>query len=101
MVGKNAYFFIFSLFLHYSCNKTNNYKIICFYDNRARGHSADYQQNNYVPGLCTHLVYGFAKISKSPKSGSYELVPESKTDISDGYQEVIKAVFTHRNYTSK
>jgi len=68
---------------------------VCYYTNWAqyRRGIGNYVPRDYENGLCTHIIYSFAKIEEHV-GGDFHLAPYEWNDISMGYPEVRHFIFS-------
>ena len=75
----------------------SRYYRICYFTNWAQYRTDEAKfdiTKNYEIGLCTHMIYAFAKIGEKA-DGSYTIQPYEWNDLSkDGYEKVILIIFS-------
>ena len=72
------------------------YMRVCYYTNWAqyRSGNGNYVSSNYKTGLCTHLIYAFAKVWNKG-DGTFPILPYETNDIGTGYPEVSSMYLFH------
>lgn len=70
-------------------NATGYYRV-CYYTNWSQYRKGDGNYDlskHYEKGLCTHIIYAFAKVVNEG-NGEFPIIPYEENDQSDGYPKV-------------
>ena len=76
----------------------DGYLRVCYYTNwskgRPNGGGYDITKEYTVDenGLCTHMIYSFAKVSKNAENNKFWIDPYNADDTTTGYSKVSKSI---------